>query len=232
MQAKHKIHGTYITYFTKKRLMSFRGSNGSGKDYTGTTYRVINKRYTGIVWCPKLPQGTWVARRDGRSFITGNTFPRDIPMIALQAGTSEHGCCPECGAAYTRMLTKDEADEEWKSACGAGADGEYYGEALKEYEEHGCQDPSDVKRRILEGMRMIKTIGWQPTCACGRKEIIPCTVLDIFVGSGTTSEVAKDTNRNSIGIDLDPNNIPIQKKRMGFIDGQNRLVEDCEWIIL
>jgi len=30
-------------------------------------------RYTGRVWCPTTPNGTWLARRDGRVFFTGNS---------------------------------------------------------------------------------------------------------------------------------------------------------------
>jgi len=52
-----------------------------------------------------------------------------------------------------------------------------------------------------------------------RRIILTCTnegdtVLDPFVGSGTTSVVAKMYNRNSIGIDKDKKNLPIIKKRM------------------
>ena len=40
------------------------------------------------------------------------------------------------------------------------------------------------------------------------------TVLDPFVGSGTTSEVAKNFNRNSIGIEINKKYIPLIKKRL------------------
>ncbi len=52
-----------------------------------------------------------------------------------------------------------------------------------------------------------------------RRIILSCTdegdtVLDPFVGSGTTSVVAQIFNRNSIGIEKDEKNLPIIKKRM------------------
>ncbi len=40
------------------------------------------------------------------------------------------------------------------------------------------------------------------------------TVLDPFNGSGTTTKVAKDTNRNAIGIELDPVYMDIAKRRI------------------
>jgi site-specific DNA-methyltransferase (adenine-specific) len=48
------------------------------------------------------------------------------------------------------------------------------------------------------------------------------TVLDPFLGSGTTMKVARQLGRNSIGIEIKRSLIPIIKKKTGF-DGQRRL---------
>ncbi|OGC82918.1 MAG: modification methylase [candidate division Zixibacteria bacterium RBG_16_43_9] len=48
------------------------------------------------------------------------------------------------------------------------------------------------------------------------------TVLDPFVGSGTTMKVARDLGRNSIGIEIKKSLIPIVKKKLGF-EGQSDL---------
>jgi len=48
------------------------------------------------------------------------------------------------------------------------------------------------------------------------------TVLDPFVGSGTTMKVARDLRRNSIGIEIKKSLIPIIKKKLGF-EGQLNL---------
>jgi len=45
------------------------------------------------------------------------------------------------------------------------------------------------------------------------------TVLDPFVGSGTTMKVARLLGRNSIGIEIKKSLIPIIKKKLGF-EGQ------------
>lgn len=42
------------------------------------------------------------------------------------------------------------------------------------------------------------------------------TVLDPFVGSGTTMKVARMLGRNSIGIEIDESLIPIIKRKLGF----------------
>lgn len=48
------------------------------------------------------------------------------------------------------------------------------------------------------------------------------TVLDPFVGSGTTMKVARQLERNSIGIEIKKSLIPIIKKKLGF-EGQLNL---------
>jgi len=49
------------------------------------------------------------------------------------------------------------------------------------------------------------------------------TVLDPFVGSGTTMKAARSLNRNSIGIEINKKLVPIIKKKLGF-DGQKDLL--------
>jgi len=50
------------------------------------------------------------------------------------------------------------------------------------------------------------------------------TVLDPFVGSGTTMKVARSLNRNSTGIEINKKLVPIIKKKVGF-DGQKDLLD-------
>jgi len=48
------------------------------------------------------------------------------------------------------------------------------------------------------------------------------TVLDPFVGSGTTMKVSRDLRRNSIGIEIKKSLVPIINKKLGF-EGQSNL---------
>lgn len=52
------------------------------------------------------------------------------------------------------------------------------------------------------------------------------TVLDPFVGSGTTMKVARDLGRNSIGYEIKKSLLPIIRKKLGFGEGQNSLLSD------
>ena len=58
-----------------------------------------------------------------------------------------------------------------------------------------------------------KTIGWKPTCKCNA-EIIPCTVLDPFMGRGTVALVAEKLNRNWIGAELNEESCELIKQNL------------------
>ena len=130
------------------------------------------------------------------------TFPKELPETCIKAGTSKAGCCAECGEPYKRIVeTGDKYTDEV-----------YVGQATKDYKSAKAQNPSDVKRRVLESMREKTTVGWEVDCDCNA-ERVPCVVLDIFAGSGTTLRVASKLGRKGIGIELNPEYIKILKKR-------------------
>jgi site-specific DNA-methyltransferase (adenine-specific) len=52
------------------------------------------------------------------------------------------------------------------------------------------------------------------------------TVLDPFVGSGTTMRVARELDRNSIGIEIKKPLVLVIKKKLGFGGGQNNFFAD------
>lgn len=108
-------------------------------------------------------------------------------------------------------------DEEHKKSCGADSNGEYLGEATKNFEAAGAQNASEVKARILAGMKKIETAGWKKNCKCETNEIVPCIVLDPFSGSGTTLAVAKKLGRNWIGCELNPEYVKLAQERIGEI---------------
>lgn len=52
------------------------------------------------------------------------------------------------------------------------------------------------------------------------------TVLDPFVGSGTTMKVARDLGRNSIGIEIKKSLIPVIRKKLGFEEQRDFLNQE------
>jgi len=110
------IDGKKDIYLTKREFIGIRGTNGKGK----SIYKV---HYKGKVWCPKTPNGTWVARRNGRVFITGNTFPEELVRRCIKAGCPKDGIVldPFVGSGTTLKV----AIEERRNAIGIDIVPEY-----------------------------------------------------------------------------------------------------------
>jgi hypothetical protein len=124
-------------------------------------------------------------------------FPPDLPKICIQAGTSEKGCCPKCGAPYQRIL------ERKRMVIRRSGRRDVMG-------EQGRTQPSGTMEAPAENM----SIGWQPTCSCDAGPPAPCTVLDIFSGTGTTVMVALRLGRNGIGIELSEKYVAMSRERI------------------
>jgi DNA modification methylase len=96
------------------------------------------------------------------------TFPEKIPEICIKAGTSERGCCQKCGAPFERIFGRGKKIiTDAMRIAGCDENGEYHGDAQKDYSDNLAQNPSETKRRILESMAHRKrTLGWRPRCEC------------------------------------------------------------------
>ncbi|MCD6366981.1 MAG: hypothetical protein J7L46_05515, partial [Bacteroidales bacterium] len=95
--------GKYCAYVTKKKWIGVRGTNGKGKN-------IKRVRYERLVWCPKVASTFWLARRNGKSFITGNTFPEELVKKCLLPGCPKNRpgivLDPFAGAGTTLFMAK------------------------------------------------------------------------------------------------------------------------------
>ncbi len=65
--------------------------------------------------------------------------------------------------------------------------------------------------RILQDK---KTKGWKQCCDCPEHKPVPQTILDPFLGSGTTIVTAERIGRIGMGVELNEEYIPIAVKRI------------------
>ena len=159
--------------------------------------------------CRGTSQGANPAGRNKRSVWTVATqpypgahfavFPPKLITPCILAGTSAHGCCSECGAPWVREVERGRGtrqpdgtpDGNWDTARGVPR---YT--AAKRFGENSA-----------------RTTGWAPTCDHAAPAV-PCTVLDPFVGSGTTAYVAKEHGRKAIGCDLSADYLELAAARL------------------
>lgn len=114
------------------------------------------------------------------------TFPEKLVEPMIKASTSAHGCCPNCGAPWRRVVERGK---------NTGVDGPVDNGTVT-LRNDGLRHSGRI------GETPTTTTGWEPTCTCPTAEPVPCTVLDPFVGSGTTLRVAMRLGRSAVGVDI------------------------------
>ncbi len=177
-----------------------------GHDQAGATFDPSTGRNRRSVWTvPTRPC------RDAHFA----TFPESLPSIAVLAGTSAAGCCPTCGAPWTRQVEtaavapdlsqRTTSRYDTAKRYGAGNGG------------NGGLDALAARMRV--GLHGKRTVGWARTCMhTGRP--IPCTVLDPFAGTGTVLAAASALGRRAIGIELSPQYVEMLSRRLSKAAGR------------
>lgn len=161
------------------------------------------------------------------------TFPTEIPRRAILAGTSERGCCPACGAPWRRVVEKanGSAPASWKGSKFDDGKNLVLHPTTQRREDASTAtqyaEGSTAKRLALlrqqarenggEYAVSVRTTGWQPICTCDAGEPVACTVLDPFLGSGTTLATAVGLGRDGIGIDLNPEYAELARRRIAAV---------------
>lgn len=139
-------------------------------------------------------------------------YPEKLVEPCIKAGTSEYGCCKNCGKPYIRILNKDGyINHSWAPNT----------------RNQNRQDELRGRHGETSSLRTDKTInyvhgGWNKQCNCETDEIIPSIVLDPFMGSGTTAFVAAKFGRNFIGFELNQNYIKFANNRLAYILNANK----------
>jgi DNA modification methylase len=130
------------------------------------------------------------------------TFPGKLILPAILAGTSEKGCCTDCGTPYKRVTEEEKLTRERPN--------DYVKRTGEDGTGNSCAN-------TVAGVR-VTTVGWEKACVCATGEVRPCVVLDPFIGSGTTACVCVEAGRSCWGIDLSEEYL--RKNAIPRIEGQ------------
>jgi hypothetical protein len=122
------------------------------------------------------------------------TYPTALIAPLIRA-TCPSRCCPVCGAGWSPVVENTPMvirRTDWGDDDRAG-------------------------NRTASSGTMIEpnkstVLGYRPSCDCGREDWLPGIVLDCFLGSGTTLQVAKELGVRGIGLDLSHSYLDQQAK--------------------
>lgn len=139
-------------------------------------------------------------------------MPTKLVEPCILAGSSSYGACAACGSPWERVV---EVVRPEPAAIRPKDPRTHLGHSSKstinQSNWHDDRNPT----------RTSTTLGWQPTCTCNA-DVVPCTVLDPFAGSGTTLAVALKHGRRGLGIELNPDYITLARQR----------IEECQPLLL
>jgi DNA modification methylase len=131
------------------------------------------------------------------------TFPEALPEICIRAGTSQKGACASCGTPYAHVVRAE----------GGGIGHDWHPvKSLAMGRGQGIAAPG-----IHDGTYRRVDLGFRKVCSCETRRVVPCLVLDPFMGSGTVLAVARWLRRRSVGIDLNPEYGALARERIGLV---------------
>ena len=125
------------------------------------------------------------------------TFPQKLIEPCILAGTSEKGCCAECGAPRVRETER----------IPTGSPASYNGSTFTRGKTVVAHVNTGQGPRYERGESI-----WYASCAHNAPSV-PCVVCDPFLGSGTVGEVCERLGRRWVGLELSAPYIEIAKAR-------------------
>lgn len=157
-----------------------QGRGGSNKRYEQNNAGMDNKEYA-----TRNKRSVWHVQPASFKGSHFAVFPPELIRPCILASTSEEGCCSACGAPWERMIERSPMEIRTSEKGQSKHD-----QGLRTSTSGTMTKPPELK-----------TLGWKASCECNAEKI-PCTVLDPFLGSGTTLQVCREVGVRGVGIEL------------------------------
>jgi hypothetical protein len=179
-------------------------------------------------------RSVWAINPKGYKGAHFATFPEDLIIPMIKAGSSERGVCTLCHAPFIRVVSQSTTFEGGSGRAGRSAQ-----DVNDNGKWAGIQYGTNIK---LGPVVSSNTLGWRPSCDChdvspwiyGNRKVkyddipaaqlilseyddlptIPAIVGDMFGGSGTVSIVAEKLGRDSIIMELNDEYCAMNRDRI------------------
>lgn len=167
------------------------------------------------------------------------TFNADLIKPLILASTSERGVCPACREPWVRVVEKSTEFHSGSGKTGNPPNGKYAGSEQAESGEYdirmgpvttaettGWRPGCDCLKRECSKKATPGVDGLAPDDGqwgniindlTEKHKPIPAVILDPFMGSGTTAEVAIKHHRDYMGFELNPDYIGLYEERVNGV---------------
>ena len=197
----------YLFLFSKSKSYFF--------DYKAIRSETSNKRSVWRVSPKPYPEAHFAV------------FPPELIEPCVLAGTSEHGCCEQCGSPFERIIKKPDMSQRPTRS----SDSKHEKKKHMNDNWQGVPKSAGSKYQQWRNKNPDITVGWKQTCVCKGAGIIPATILDPFAGSGTTAGVALLRGRRAILCELNEDFARLTPSRIKSISGRSKEQRTMqEWI--
>lgn len=153
------------------------------------------------------------------------TFPPKLITPLILAGTSEYGCCANCRAPIVRVVKPDEATAQAQAKARDGQDWYARNHDNSDKRKDGRMGGNENKTVTSR----YNTVGWELQCNCDTDEVIPCTVFDPFMGSGTTAVTSLKLGRYCWGVELSESYL--MGMAVNQVIGELEKIDDNKWLV-
>ena len=166
------------------------------------------------------PRSVWTIASESLKEKHFAAFPTELVRRCMMAATAAAGCCQKCRTPYApvvereRVPTRPGTDTKTQAAPRGWATGD----APHDAAEHNTPEGRALEIGNRDPQRHVavnRVTGYRPSCGCKNAgEPVPCIVLDLYAGSGTTLQTAVWYGRDAIGCELSQAYAAIAERRI------------------
>lgn len=152
---EHRTKAGLVAYAERQRAVGV-GPKASSAD-SGTKYNEsFSAAIVGLV-STRNKRSVWEIATESFSEAHFATYPTKLVEPCIKAGTSEKGCCANCGAPWERIVEQVDTGRKQKMADGWDTGDGGHGNVHRDGREAG-----ETGKPVTES----RTVGWRPTCHC------------------------------------------------------------------